>query len=235
MKIYNTKSHEHHAIKALLVAKSGDGKTYRAATTGDKTVVISFESGTLCLDGHDVEIWDCTRDSKDVPLKPAERISALKQCYDKLAAGTDFKWVFIDSLTELAQVMVQTLQAEFPDRKDSLVLWGENAKRMRAIIKNFRDLPKYHVVMTALVDIDKDENNKRHTLPDVPGGLKRELPAFFDEVFFIQRGQNNERFFLTQSTETMPAKDRSGKLDPIEPADLAHVARKILNKKEIKK
>lgn len=217
----------------LVFAPSGAGKTSLAKTvTNPKDIlVISAESGLLSLAGSGIDFVDITKDEKDLPLSPEERIKKLKSVYDFLALGTNYKWVMLDSITEISQIMVTALQKEFPDRKDSLVLWSENAKRMRAVVKNFRDLPKYNVVMTSLVDIDKDENNKRFTVPDVAGGLKREIQAFFDEVFYLHSDENGVRSFVTYQTPTMNCKDRSGKLDKMEPASLSAVLTKIKGEK----
>jgi hypothetical protein len=229
MKVSNTSEINSTFIKMLVFAPSGAGKTSLAKTvTNPKDIlVISAESGLLSLAGSGIDFVDITRDDKDLPISPEERIKKLKSVYDFLALGTSYKWVMLDSITEISQIMVTALQKEFPDRKDSLVLWSENAKRMRAVIKNFRDLPKYNVVMTSLVDIDKDENNKRFTVPDVAGGLKREIQAFFDEVFYLHSDENGVRNFVTYQTPTMNCKDRSGKLDKMEPASLDVVYKKI--------
>jgi hypothetical protein len=239
MRINNTSTIESTYIKALIFGPSGAGKTSIAKTIANPKdiLVISAESGLLSLAGSgidyiDITVDDSKKDMPPTPLQPSERITKLKEVYDYLAKGTNYKWVMLDSLTELSQIIVTALQKEFPDRKDSLVLWSENAKRMRAIIKNFRDLPKYNVVMTSLIDIDKDENNKRFTVPDVAGSLKREVQAFFDEVFYLHVDENGARQFITMATPTMNCKDRSGKLDKIEPASLDHVFKKIKGEKK---
>ena len=235
MIIKNTSEINATFLKILVFAESSRGKTSLAKTVTNpkKILVISAESGLLSLAGSGIDYIDITIDEKTkLPLDAPARINKLKEVYDFLARGSDYEWVMIDSLTEISQVMVTALQKEFPDRKDSLVLWGENAKRMRAIIKNFRDLPKYHVVMTALVDVDKDENNKRYTVPDVAGGLKRELQAFFDEVFYLHVDENGNRNFVTYATPGMNCKDRSGKLDKMEPANLESILKKIKGEKK---
>ena len=82
-----------------------------------------------------------------------------------------YKWIFIDSLTEISQNLMEQLYLEFPERKDSLVMYGENGKRMRSLIKSFRDIPYYNVVMTALSAVDKDENNVRITGVSMVGNI----------------------------------------------------------------
>lgn len=229
-RITNTRDIENHALKILVFAPPGNGKTFLASTTGGKTLIISAEAGLLCLAGHDIDVWDITKNEKGELLSsPQERLNRLQEAYTYLLNGTDYKWVYLDSVTEVSQTVVAMLNKQFPDRKDSIVMWGENTKMMTALVKNFRDLPKYHVVFSSLVKVDKDENNKRHTGINASGRIADDMPAWFDEVFFLHVDDDKKRWFWTAANDRIACKDRSGKLDPVEPADLKYIAEKILS------
>jgi hypothetical protein len=75
-------------------------------------------------------------------------------------------------------------------------------------------------------------------VPSLPGKtLVRENPYLFDEVFSMQIGETNKdgvtesyRFLQTQPSITHLAKDRSGKLNPIERPNLTMIVNKIMGK-----
>lgn len=235
MKVTNTKSIGADALKILVYGESGTGKTTLASTINEPTLVISAEAGLLCLRGKSIDVIDISVNDEGQPIKKEERIDRLGEAYAYLLtdeARKKYKWIFIDSLSELSQNMVEKLQQEFPERKDSLVLYGENSKRMRSLVKSFRDLPYYNVVFTALSSIDKDENNMRYVGISIVGSFAEKIPALFDEVLYLHVERNAEtgeisRQLVTQKSDKLVCKDRSGSLNKTEPADLSVIANKI--------
>lgn len=205
-----------------------------AATIPDKTLIISAEAGLLSLAAKEIDMIDISQDDDGNVLPKEKRIERLQVAYRFLLSEESrekYKWVFIDSITEISQNMVETLQKEFPDRKDSLVLYGENAKRMRALIKAFRDLPYYNIIFTALCDEDKDESGKRIKTISMVGKVAGQIAGYMDEVFYLHCEENEEggieRKFITQPTDRLICKDRSGKLNRFEPPDFEHIYNKI--------
>jgi phage nucleotide-binding protein len=235
LKIINSKSYGTSSLKCLIYGQSGSGKTYAAKTTGENTLVISAESGLLSLADSNLDVIDLSVDDSGKPIVKEKRREKLQQTYRWLLEDAQIKkyrWIYIDSLTEIAQNFVEELNLEHPDRKDALVLWGEYAKRVRSFIKLFRDLPHYNVVFTALSTVTKDEAGRRYTGVDIQGKIASQLPAFFDLVFYLYCKENEEtqkidRFFLTQANEKIMAKDRSGKLNQFEEPNFKKIANKI--------
>lgn len=63
--------------------------------------------------------------------------------------------------------------------------------------------------------------------------LKSRLPSFFDEVLYMDRttGENGASYVVFQTTEPAGlAKDRSGKLAPIEEPNILKIKNKIISK-----
>lgn len=235
IKIQNTNDAVNPCVKALIYGESGTGKTSLAGTLPGKTLVISAEAGLLSLRGKNIDYVNLnTDDEGKTLLTPQEKIDRLVAVYKYLVATKVYDNVFLDSITEIAEMQVAVVQAEFPDRKDSFPMWGEYGKRMRAIVKRFRDLEGYNVYMTCLAELDKDENMRRFWSCDVPGKIGKQLPQFFDEVLmtFVQDGEYK---LQTKKLETNMCKDRSGKLDAVEPADLGVLMLKIFDKPKEKK
>lgn len=234
MLIKSTRNHNTDSIKAIIYGPSGVGKTTLAGTTEEPTLVVSFEGGLLSLSDKDVDFIDCTTSDDGKVLSKSERLQKLNQVYQWLQtdeAKQKYKWIFIDSLSEIAQNVVEKLQAIFPDRKDALPMWGEVSKEIRFIIKAFRDLPGYNVVFTALNEIEKDEMGARFQSLQLPGKIAQQTPAYFDlclyyHVFEDENG-DKKRVLITQPTDKAIAKDRSGKLDLMMQPNLSEISKRI--------
>jgi hypothetical protein len=229
VRVVSTNGQGHDKIKMLIYGEPGNGKTSLAATLKERVLIVSAEAGLLCLAGHSIDTIDISVDDNGTLVPEEKRIGRLGEVYAYLITQEcrdKYDWIFIDSLTEISQNLVKLLNTEFPDRKDSLVLYGENAKRMRSLIKSFRDLPYYNVIFTALSSVEKDENNQRFLGVDMVGKLSSSIPAFFDEVFYLHKGAE-ERSLITCGSEKLVVKDRSGKLNKQEPANLQVIINKI--------
>lgn len=238
MLVQSTKAFGVDRLKFLVFGAPGVGKTSLAGTTGEPTIVISAEAGLLVLKDKDLDVLDITTDDQGKLLPKEARFARLKEAFAFLttdAARTKYKWVVIDSLTEIGQNLVEHLQQKYPNAKDALVMWGEYSKDIRSLIKAFRDLPYYHVVFTALSDKEKDENGQFFTGIALNGKISQALPGFFDEVFYLQVLKDHEgktsRRLLTQATDTIVAKDRSGALNPYEEPNLKTITNKITGRK----
>ena len=234
MRVITSKNIGQNSLKMLIFGRSGAGKTTITATAGEPTLVLSAESGLLSIADKEVDVIELNSDDNGNPLPKEKRIERLMEAYKYVCSedAAKYKWLVIDSITEIGQNLVEKLQKDFPERKDGLVLWGEYSKQMRSIIKAFRDLPKLNVVMTALALEEKDENGKTQIGIDLNGKISQQMPQFFDEVFFlhVRKDENGNaiRKLLCQPNDYVQvAKDRSGKLSILEEPSLQIIAEKI--------
>lgn len=209
--------------------RSGAGKTYLVSTC-PRPLLISFESGTMCLAGKQVDYIDATQDDNGAPVPKEKRLERLRGILTYLQtpeAAQKYDTVVIDSVTELGQCTLDHAEAKFPDSKDTFPRWGMYASVMRAMIKQFRDLPNFHVLMTALSVQDKDENGQRYMNVDLQGQIGDKFPSFFDIMMYLNVDNAGKRTLITNPTSSIIAKDRSGVLSPIEEANIGAIINKI--------
>lgn len=238
MQFRSTKSYGSNQIKMLVYGQPGVGKTTLATTTEEPTLVISAESGLLSIADHDLSYLDVTQDEQGNKLSSStakmDRIQQVAQFLASEEGRKQFTWIVIDSLTEIGQIVYESIKesdAKFKDPKNNLQLWGMYGERMRALIKFFRDLPGYNVVFTALAKSEKDELNRKIMAVDLQGKISEQLPGYFDEVFYYEVTDTEEkeklRHLVTQPSDKFVAKDRSGKLGIYEKPNLKLIAQKI--------
>lgn len=208
-------------------AASGQWLTYDGVTP-EKVCVLSAESGLLCV--RDLVQNGVVEGYEIGNLQEFQEAQRL--CLSQEFRARGYRWIFIDSLTEIASRCVEAMQQKYPGKNDSFKLWAEYTQIMTDIIKAFRDLQDYNVVFTCLESVDKDEYNARFFAPDISGsGLKNRLTSYFDEVFHMEKRKLEDGSMQTVFSTASPiglAKDRSGKLAPYEQPNLLYVQHKIL-------
>lgn len=236
MKILNTDEITSNRLKILVVGESGAGKTRLASTLKEPTLVISAEAGLLSIKGSGMDVIDISQDDSGQVISEPKRIQRLQEVYKFLLtkqARDKYSWIFIDSLTEISDNLLSYLNEKYPDKKDTMKMFGDNAKIMKKIIKDYRDLPHYNCVMTCLITQSQNEDGQIVKQPMVTGKLKDNLTAFFDEVFYLYVQEDKEtkkktRRLLTGVHGNISfTKDRSGSLNITEDADLQLIANKI--------
>jgi hypothetical protein len=207
-------------IKILVHGPAGAGKTRLCATTGDPagTLIVSAEAGLLSLRGeHDMTVY--TVES----LSDVEEVLAYLESPDNA-----FRWVCVDSISEIAEVCLSALKAS---TKDPRAAYGDMADRMFRTIRRFRNLP-CNVYMSAKQEKTPDADGRLLRQPSLPGRqLTQGISYLFDEVFALRVDSGEDgspvRWLQCHGDGTYEAKDRSGALDLSEWADLAAIARKI--------
>ena len=233
MEIKSTKNSGVDKLKILVYGESGVGKTLLAKTLPPETLIISAEAGLLGLSGSKFDVVDVAVDDAGKIIPESSRTARLAQIYHHLQKPENVKkyqWIFIDSLTEISENLMANLQEQLPEKKDTLNRYGENSRRLKAIVKKFRDLPYYNVVFTALAAKEGDDLGPKYYAPSVIGKVSQALPSYFDEVFFMEVEETPEgpsRVLHCDKDERFVAKDRSGLLGKKCPPDLGKIAQII--------
>jgi hypothetical protein len=217
----STKDAAYDGIKMLVCGPAGAGKTTLCSTTGEPTIIISAESGLLSLRGF------------DIPVIEVKTLEQLYEAYDFVSNNPDgqaFSWVCLDSISEIAEVV---LNYEKKNAKDPRQAYGSLAEKMTDLIRAFRDLPGRNVLFLCKQEKSKDEQTGAMLYgPSMPGNqLKNGIEYFFDEVLTLRVEKdadgNPTRWLQTSRDFNYSAKDRSGALDMFEQPDIAGIAAKI--------
>jgi len=219
IQLKRTKEATAQAVKLLVYGQAGAGKTSLIPTL-PTPVILSAEGGLLSIA------------DTNLPFIEITSMDDLREAYKWLtssAEAAEFESVALDSISEIAEVV---LNAEKKINKDPRAAYGAMQEQMADNIRGFRDLPGKHVYMSAKLEKTQDEMGRVLYAPSMPGNKTgQSLPYFFDEVLALRVEKDAEgmtrRALMTDGDGLWLAKDRSGKLDVWEDADLGDIIRKI--------
>ena len=116
------------------------------------------------------------------------------------------------------------------EKINSFEKWTNYKERMESLIKDIRDLKGYNILALALVDEIRNEDGSKDKTVSIEGKVAQQIPAWFDLVFYLHRDNEGKRVFVTDSYKSFVCKDRSGRLETFEPADIDHISKKIRGK-----
>ena len=229
MKVMSTRNAGVYRLKVLVHGPAGAGKTYLASTTGNhrSTLVLSAEAGLLSLrkfeiNAVEISSWEDLRNAYGWVARGCPND-------DGSAAEEPFKWIILDSISEIAESCLNSMKRKFSDGRQA---YGEMGDVMIRLIKSFRDLSDYHVVMTCKQERAQDQSGLMLYGPSLPGRMvTQNISYLFDEVLALHVNVDEDgkptRYFQCQRDNQYECKDRSGSLDLYEPSNLNHIWDKI--------
>lgn len=205
-------------FNGLFYGDAGVGKTVLTASSAAvddmaPVLFVDMEGGTLSIRER----------FPTVDVVRVKSMAELQRVYSALYKGeTDYKTVVVDSLTELQKFsmgdIMRAVVEEDPDRDPdvpSLREWGKNLEQTRRFVRAFRDLP-LNTFFTALANEHQDNKTGKRTIrPGLTGKAAVEVAGFLDIVSYMYVKEVDgelTRLLLTQQTDKITAKDRSGRL-----------------------
>lgn len=187
--------------KTLLYAHHGWGKTSQAKYYQDyygPGYILSGESGLSSIKGagidyHPFSSWD---DKAQHAAGKYSFCGLLRDVVDTAEFRQKYKWVMIDSLTELSDLSFAHADAGAKvgksGEKNGFEVWESHASNMIGACKYVRDMP-LHVIVTALAKQQDDENGNSHHWPMLKGQqVQKQLPGIFDNVLCGVRVTEND-------------------------------------------
>tara|TARA_R110002096_G_scaffold329325_1_gene523450 strand:- start:874 stop:1665 length:792 start_codon:yes stop_codon:yes gene_type:complete len=220
------------ASKTLVYGMHGSGKTTQCANYAKrfgKGLILSGESGLSSIADIACDYLPFT--TFDRPTKEGEYSfrDLTKFVMSKEFKEAGYKWIAIDSATELSQKCFADVEAELgADAKNGFEKWSLYERKITAALKWVRDLDM-HVLITALAAEETDDNGTTNYWPMmVQKKVQKLIPALYDNVFCLVRKTSEQngkmavrRYLVTDQVNGWHGKTRDPhrRLAPFEECD----------------
>ena len=241
---------ERKGVKLLMLGKSGIGKTTRLKDLDPATTLfIDIEAGDLAVadwpgDTIRPASWPESRDffvflaGPDKSLPPDSAFSQAHydhviEQFGDTAQLDRYQTFFLDSITQLSRqcfAWCKTQPGTVSDRSgkpDLRAAYGLLGQEMISALTHLQHARGKNVVFVAILDERRDDYNRKVFVPQIEGSkTSLELPGIVDEVVTLAEIKAEDgstyRAFVTNTINPygFPAKDRSGRLDLLEPPHL---------------
>lgn len=254
---------EKKGVKAFLLGSYGVGKTSLLRTLDpSRTLFLDFEAGDLSVQDVPVDqvrpkTWQECRDlacflagpdpdSAEDAVYGQTHYDAIKDHFDGLNLDK-YDTIFIDSITVAGRICFKWSQQQ-PDafnkdgKPDTRGAYGLHGRQMIKWVTQLQHAREKNVIFVCLLDAKEDDFGRSYWSPQIEGKkAANEIPGIVDEVLTMaiiqpEEGASYRAFVTNPDNEwNYPAKDRSGRLAPIEEPDLGKLITKLTGSLEPKK
>lgn len=204
--------------RCLIIGEFGSGKTH-FANTFPKPFFIDVDYGLAT-----------TKDSMTAKSAPGIRLfpgdpvyqtimSLINDAKAKRPPLDEYETIVLDGLTSLSRLLLYEITGGNLDpktgQKPGYDEYGSLKTRLSSIVTQLQSVP-FHVVVTALTEIDKDEATGSYVgLINTVGSFGKDVGSMFDEVYYVEkrRGRKDEgadivHEFFTEYHPRFPVKPR---------------------------
>ncbi len=247
---------ERHGVKLVLLGFWGLGKTTQLKTLPEaSTLFVDLEAGDLAVkdwrgDCIRPKTWPEFCDlvvflAGSNPALPAEmpfsqaHFEHVCQKYGDPGQLAKYDTYFVDSITVLSRLCLtwcKTQPAAFSEKTgkpDTRGAYGLLGTEMISALTHLQHARGKHVIFVAILDQVTDDFNRKTFVPQIDGAkTSLQLPGIVDEVVTLAEIKPDEgeayRAFVCHTVNPWgyPAKDRSGRLELVEPPHLGQLIAK---------
>jgi hypothetical protein len=247
---------EQRGPKVLIIGETGIGKTSLLRTVAaDSVLFVEAEAGDFGI--RDLPVATANIDTWQQAVDLACKIGGPNPSYPPTARYSEahfnaiggyldglerFKIIFVDSITQLGRLCLRWAEQQ-PEAltraglRDIRGSYGLMGRELIQLLQQFQRARDKTVVFVGVLEKYTDEFNRSEWRLQLEGQkAERELPGIVDVIVTYQmvpvKGGEATRAFVCASPNPWgyPAKDRSGKLQQIEPPDLGKLISKLITK-----
>ena len=247
MEIQNTKNLRTESVDILVYGKAGTGKTSLVKTLTDpkRVIVLDLEKGLTPLTEAGVDFVNCNVGKDGELMKNRFRFMKFQDSLNSILDSKEYRkkydWVVIDSVTALSTFCLAWVEEEVKKPQyltknktvDEFKKWPMYKGKMLQIIEDLK-YSNYNVLYTCLEfeDVDKDDRPV-FARPAMQGNkFSSEAAGVFSNIFQLYVNFDETRVLKTSGTISFTAKDRSNKLNKIEPPNLNLIHKKMITGSE---
>lgn len=207
-----------HGVKMIGYGGPGCGKT-PVVLTAPNPVLLATEPGFMSIRNSNIPCWQ------------ANSYKEIKEFYDWILSSREarqFQTFCVDSVSQMAEIV---LAEEQKKNRDGRKAYGEMSEKVHEILNGLYFLEGPHIYLIAKQD-DKPDDGSGKKRPYFPGKeLHVKVPHLYDLIVHVEpvtlQDGSSARAFRTADSPFAVARDRSGKLAELEPANLTYIFDKM--------